>query len=228
MRRLLVPLMIGLVGAGILIGLGVWQVQRLAWKEAILATIETRISAAPVDVPAQPDPEADKYLPVTAKGVLTGPELHVLVGAKELGAGYRLIQPLETGSGRRIMVDRGLIPLEAKGSERAGGPAALIGNLHWPDEVDGYTPEPDRARGIWFARDVPAMADALGTEPVLLVVGEQASGPEGEITALPVNTTSISNNHLQYAITWFSLAVVWLTMTGFLIWRVTRRGEAEG
>lgn len=221
MRRLVVPLLFGLVGAGVLSALGVWQLQRLTWKQTVLAQIDTRISAAPVAVPAKPDPEIDRYLPVTATGVLGASELHVLVGAKELGAGYRLIQPFEM-DGRRIMVDRGFVPLEAKDAAHGTGPARLIGNLHWPEEVDGYTPEPDTERGIWFARDVPAMADALKTEPVLLIVRTQVSGPGEGITALPVDTASISNNHMQYAVTWFSLAAIWLAMTGYLIWRMTR------
>jgi len=227
MRRLLVPLLFGLIGAGILIGLGIWQVQRLAWKEEVLSVIGARLEVAPADLPVVPDPAADKYLPVAVDGILTGPEIHVLVGAKDLGAGYRLIQPFEVG-GRRIMADRGLIPLEAKDVERPGGAARLIGNLHWPKEVDGYTPDPDLARNIWFARDVPRMADALGTEPVLLVVRRQKTGPRAEITALPVDTAAISNNHLQYAITWFSLAAIWLMMTGYLIWRITRPRETRG
>ncbi|WP_138935195.1 SURF1 family protein [Roseovarius arcticus] len=221
MRRLVVPLLFGLLGAGVLISLGVWQLQRLTWKQAVLAQIDARVSAAPVAVPARPDPEGDKYLPVTANGVLGAPQLFVLVGAKELGAGYRLIQPFKIG-GRRIMVDRGFVPLEAKDAPHSTGPAHLIGNLHWPDEVDGYTPAPDTERDIWFARDVPAMAEALNTEPVLLIVRQQISGPGEDITALPVDTASISNNHMQYAVTWFSLAVIWLTMTGYLIWRMTR------
>jgi len=153
----------------VLIALGVWQLQRLAWKEAALSQIDARISAAPVPLPARPDPIDDKYLPVQVNGTLLPAQLHVLVGAKELGAGYRLIQPFETGT-RRIMVDRGFVQLEAKDTPPSVGPAQLIGTLHWPNEIDSYTPDPDTGRGIWFARDVPAMAAALKTEPVLLVV----------------------------------------------------------
>lgn len=225
MRRFVVPVLFGLIGAGILIALGIWQVQRLAWKEAILADIDRRIAQAPVPLPADPDPVEDEYLSVASEGTLTGPELDVLVGAKRLGAGYRVIQPFET-AGRRIMVDRGFIPLEAKDAPRATGAARLIGNLHWPDEVDGYTPAPDLDKGIWFARDVPAMAEALGTEPVLLVVRRQVSGPDADITPLAVDGTAIPNDHLQYAITWFSLAVIWLVMTGYLIWRMRRSAGA--
>lgn len=229
MRRLIVPLLFGLLGAGILIWLGVWQVQRLVQKEAILADIDARIAAEPVGLPAQPDPETDKYLPVAVDGVLAGPELHVLVGVKDMGAGYRLIQPINI-DGRRIMVDRGFIPLNAKERARGDGPARLTGNLHWPDEVDGYTPEPDAERGIWFARDVAAMAEALESEPVLLVVRRQISGPNDAITPLPVDSSTIPNDHLQYAITWFSLAIIWLVMTSYLIWRMTwpPRRETKG
>lgn len=225
MRRLAVPLLFGLLGAAVLISLGVWQMQRLAWKEAILAEIDSRIAAPPGDLPASPDPERDKYAPVALRGVLTGPELHVLVGVKDLGAGYRLIQPLEV-DGRRIMVDRGFIPLDAKTAARPPGPVRLTGNLHWPQEVDGYTPDPDLDRNIWFARDVPAMAEALDTSPVLLVVRRQEGGDATGITPLPVGGADIPNDHLQYAITWFSLALIWLAMTGYLLWRM-RRGSPD-
>jgi surfeit locus 1 family protein len=222
MRRLVVPLLFGLLGAAVLVSLGVWQAQRLVWKEAILADIEERISAPPADLPAAPDPERDRYAPVAVSGTLTGPELHVLVGARDLGAGYRVIQALDV-AGRRIMVDRGFIPLDAKDAPRDGGPVRLTGNLHWPDEVDSFTPKPDMARGIWFARDVPAMAEALDTEALLLVVRRQEAAAPPEITPLAVEGANIPNNHLNYAITWFSLAFIWLAMTGYLLWRLRRR-----
>ncbi len=224
MRRIAVPLLFGLLGVAILVSLGVWQMQRLAWKQAVLADIEARIAGEPGALPVRIEPERDKYASVAVAGTLTAPELHVLVGAKDLGAGYRLIQPLEIGE-RRIMVDRGFIPLVAKDSPRAQGPVRLIGNLHWPQEIDGYTPPPDTDNGIWFARDVPAMAAALGTEPVLLVVRRQEGRAPVGITPLPVGSAGISNDHLQYAITWFSLAFIWLAMTGYLLWRIQRPGR---
>jgi surfeit locus 1 family protein len=219
MRRLAVPLLVGLLGAAVLISLGVWQMQRLVWKEALLADLAARISGPPGNLPVQPDPERDKYAPVAASGVLMGPELHVLVGIKDLGAGYRLIQPFDV-AGRHIMVDRGFIALDTADAPRPGGAARLTGNLHWPDEVDGYTPDPDLEKNIWFARDVPTMAAQLGTEPVLLVVRSQEGGDTTGITPLPVGGANIPNDHLQYAVTWFSLAFIWLTMTAYLIWRL--------
>lgn len=223
MRRILIPLLFGLIGTAVLISLGVWQVQRLAWKESILAEIEGRIAAEPVVLPEDPTPEKDKYLPVEVTGELSEPELHVLVSSKKHGAGYRIIQPLET-EGRLIMVDMGIIPPEAKTAERAASPLTLVGNLHWPQEIDGYTPEPDIEENIWFARDVPRMAEALGTEPVLLVV-QKTSQTVANVTPLPVDTKGIPNDHLEYAITWFSLSAIWLVMTGYFIWRVRHKPE---
>jgi surfeit locus 1 family protein len=221
MRRYVFAVLLGLSGAGVLIALGVWQVQRLAWKEAILAEIEAKISADPVALPAAPDPVRDQYLPVLVAGTFTGEELRVLASLKQVGAGYRLIGVLQTPDGRRILVDKGLLPIEET-ETKVSGPARIRGNLHWPDEVDSYTPAPDAATGLWFARDVPAMAAALKTEPVMVVTWA-ADPADPALIAIPVDTTHIPNDHLSYAITWFSLALVWLGMTFYLLWRIRRR-----
>lgn len=218
-RRMIFPLLLGLIGGAILMGFGVWQLQRLAWKEAILAEIEARIAAAPVALPAAPEAERDRYLPVLAEGRFTGEHLDVLVSRKQIGAGLREIAVFET-EGRRILVDRGFIPEARKADPRDYAGTEVTGNLHWPEEVDSFTPPPDATTGLWFARDVPAMARALGTEPVL-IVARAATGPG--IEPLPVDTSDIPNDHLGYAVQWFGLAAVWLGMTGYLLWRIRRR-----
>jgi surfeit locus 1 family protein len=216
MLRFVVPLLFGLIGAAVLVSLGVWQLQRLAWKEAILADIAARIEAAPVTLPEAPDPQADRYLPVVAEGAFTGQALRVLVSQKEIGAGYRIVEVFQAG-GRRVLVDRGFVGVEAK-VVLDTTKATVTGNLHWPDEVDSYTPVPEG--DLWFARDVPAMAQALGTEPVLIVAREDTGGG---IAPLPVDTAGIPNNHFGYAVQWFGLAAVWLGMTLFYLWRIRRR-----
>ena len=90
MMRYFPALLIGLIGAAVLTSLGVWQVQRLAWKEAMLAEIEARIHASPVAVPGDPDPLRDRYLPVQVSGRTADRELLVLVSTRQLGAGFRL------------------------------------------------------------------------------------------------------------------------------------------
>lgn len=225
MRRYIVPLLFGLIGAAILVNLGLWQMRRLEWKESLLAQIDARLQAAPVAVPATPDPERDAFLGVTATGTILPRELLVLTSVKGVGPGFRVIAVLETDAGRRLLLDRGFVPEQLKTAPRPAVRATVIGNLHWPDETDSFTPEPDPAAGMWFARDVPAMAQALGTEPVLIVL-RSSDEEEPAAMPLPLGREGIPNNHLQYAITWFLLALAWLGMTGYWLWRIRRTETA--
>lgn len=219
-RRMIVPLLIGLLGGAILMSLGVWQVQRLQWKEGVLADIAARITAEAVPLPATIDAQADRYKPVTVTGRFTGDHLDVLVSRKQIGAGVRVVEAFETDDGRRILVDRGFLTDDDRAKPRVSGPATVEGNLHWPDETDSYTPPPDPKTGLWFARDVAAMAQALNTEPTFIVARRPTGGA---IEPMPVDTSGIPNDHMNYAITWFSLAVVWLGMTAYLLWRIRQR-----
>lgn len=214
--RFVLPLLFGLLGAAVLVWLGLWQLDRSAEKGAQIAAIEGRIGAPPAALPAAPDPVADRFLPVTAAGRFTGQALRVLVSQRETGAGYRIVEAFETGR-RRVMVDRGFLPADRPWSPAAAD-ATVTGNLHWPDEADAFTPAADG--DLWFARDVPAMARALGTEPLLIVA---RSDTGGAIAPLPVDPAAIPNNHLGYAIQWFGMAVVWLGMTVLYLWRIRRR-----
>lgn len=220
MKRFLAPLLIGLIGTAILLGLGRWQLQRLEWKEGVISAIDAQIRGVPEALPDAPT-EADRYKPVRLEGRFTGDRLLVLVGHKEMGPGFRVIAAYET-AGRRIMVDRGFIYEAWRNDPMSAAEAEVNGNLHWPEEVDSYTPAPEG--DLWFARDVPAMASALGTEPVLVV----ARTPTGDgVIPLPIDTAAIPNDHLGYALTWFSLAAVWVGMTLLWLWRIRRRGEGN-
>ena len=224
MHRLFPPLIFGLAGITVLVSLGVWQLQRLNWKQTVLADIDARIIAEPVAVPAMPDPVADRYLPVVVGGRLGTPFIRILASRKRIGAGYRIISPLHM-AGRIILVDRGFIKLADTLPPATDQLVTITGNLHWPDEVDSYTPAPDYDKNIWFARDVMAMAAALNTEPVLVVIRASSSAPT-EISPMPVDTKSITNNHLQYALTWISLAVIWFCMTIFFMIRMKPKIES--
>ena len=223
MRSILFLLIFGITGTGILIGLGIWQVQRLAWKQGILSEIEARIDDAAQALPDAPDVERDRYLPVEVSGVVGRTELHVLVSRKRIGAGYRIVVPFDTDGGRRVLLDRGFVRERDKQADRSSGLMRVTGNLHWPRETDRYTPPPDRDRNIWFARDVAAMGATLETEPLLIVAKSQT---DLGVTPLPVDTTGIPNDHLQYAITWFSLAVIWAGMTAAFLWRSRAKSKS--
>jgi surfeit locus 1 family protein len=225
LSRITLPLVTGLIGTAILVGLGVWQLDRLDQKQAILSEIESRIGGDPAPLPVTGDPDRDRYQPVRLNGTIEPRELYVLVSRKRVGAGYLVISPFVTQDGRRILVDRGFIPVEDRDIDRSGGLKEIDGNLHWPDDRTSSTPENDISGNTWFARDVDLMADVLNTEP-LLVIARNMSPPDPGVTPLPVDTSGIPNDHLQYAITWYSLAVVWLIGTIALVWRLrqTKKG----
>lgn len=218
MMRWLFPLVIGLVGTGILIGLGTWQVQRLGWKEALLASIDAQIGADPAPIPDVPDPQRDRFLPVTATGHLNGdPSINILASLKVVGPVHRRVAVLSVDE-RRVLVDLGTTSVNSTPEPIPAVPVTITGNLDWPDEIDSFTPEPDLEANLWFARDVARMANVLDTEPVLIVARTVEPALSG-ITPHPVNSDGIPNDHLEYAITWFSLAAIWIGMTGFWVWR---------
>ncbi len=216
--RMIIPLLFGLIGAAILMSLGNWQHHRLNWKTAVLADIDAAILADPVAVPAMPTQADHEYLPVIADGTTTTDEITILASTKQIGAAYRIISVFET-DGRRLLLDRGFVPLTDKDTPRRATELTVTGNLYWPDEVNSSTPAPDITASIWYARDIPAMAAALNTEPVL-IVARDATDPV--ITPFPVDSSAIPNNHLEYVLTWYGLAIVWLGMTGYFLWRMRR------
>jgi surfeit locus 1 family protein len=219
--RLLIPLIFGIVGTAVLVSLGIWQLQRLNWKEGVIAQIDARIGDAPVALPATATEAADEYLPVQVTGRFTDREIDVLTSLKGIGPGYRVIAAFQTDDGRRILVDRGFILQADKAAARPPVEAVVTGNLLWPDETDGFTPDPDLAANIWFARHLPAMATNLKTEEIL-VVARQTTETDSPVTPLPVDSAGIANNHLEYVVTWFGLAIVWVLMTGYFLWRQRR------
>lgn len=221
MRRYIFPLILGILGCAILVSLGIWQLQRMAWKEGMIAEIQAQIDAPAVPLPEDLDPSM-KYLPVTVSGTTTGEEIDILSHTKDQGGGYQVVSKFIADDGREIMVDRGYIPQEMRHMKRPPTRLKIRGNLHWPDERSSSTPDPNLDENIWFARDVPAMANALDADPIL-VVASFVEGDAQEVKPIPVAIEGIPNNHLSYAVQWFMIAAVWAGMTVALIWRIRRR-----
>ena len=220
LRNTIFALVLGLSGAAVLIGLGVWQMQRLAWKEAIIAEAAGMLAADPVPLMTAPDFATDRYRAVTVKGRFTGQEAHVLTSTREDGPGFKVIAEYETTDGRRILVDRGFVPETEKTTLRPPRSEAVSGNLAWPDDMTSATPGYNADREIWYGRDLPGISALLATEPVLII----ARSDTGDgITSQPVTTAGFRNDHLQYAVTWLLLAAVWLGMTLYLLSRIRAR-----
>ena len=207
-------------GTIILLFLGQWQLDRLAWKQSILVEIESKISGLPQPLPFNVEETVHKYLPVQLSGKIKGSFIKVMASQKFIGAGYRIIVPFELEKGKTILVDLGFIRHELANDTSLGGNLSIIGNLHWPKEVDFFTPAPDFKNNIWFARDVKKLSKEVGTEPIL-VVAKSFRPSITHLNPLPINLENIPNNHKQYAITWFSLAFIWLGMGVFFIYRTS-------
>jgi surfeit locus 1 family protein len=214
-RPRLWPTVGALAGVVVLLGLGTWQLQRLAWKEALISAAQAQLAATPLALPAD-GLEALDFRRVGAAGTY----LHDASFAFGLSAsggepGARLITPFRLDDGRVILVDRGwlpeaLLPPDVPAGLQVTGRVAVEGVARWRGDLrrTWLTPVDDPAKRRWFSWDVPAIEGALGLsiEPLELVL-ERSEGPAGLPKAEPVRA-QFPNDHLSYALTWYGLAVV--------------------
>lgn len=228
-----VPLALGaLLAALLLAGLGVWQVERRAWKLALIARVDARLAAAPVAAPGPGRWRAigadDAYTRVAVRGHWVPVPPAYAQAVTDLGPGFWVIAPVETGAGI-VMVNRGFVPADRRGQERvATGAAWVTGLLRVSEPGGGFLRRNDPAADRWYSRDVTAIAHARGlTRPVAPYfvdadAGSQGAGqggwPRGGLTVV-----RFRNSHLTYAITWFTLAAMML----YFAWRIARAGPAR-
>jgi surfeit locus 1 family protein len=222
---LLVPALFTLVGLALLIGLGVWQLERKAWKEALIAAITRRMNAAPAALPpparwAGLDAAHDEFTRVTFRVDFENDrEALVFAGASAFrpdvsGTGYWVFTPARLSDGARVVVNRGFVPEANKdpasrAAGRVAGPVEIVGVLRWPERAGWFTPAGDPAANLWFARDPLAIAAAKGWGNVApFYVEQEAPTPPGGLPLPGKLVVNLPNNHLQYAITWFGLAAV--------------------
>ena len=220
------------VALAILCGLGSWQLQRLKWKEALLAGIARAEAAQPVALEPLLDDVAfgrdEEYrrVKVTCPGLARAPALE-LYALREGQVGSRLISACHvvTGYYNSILVDRGFISDQVSArppvdpADRA--PLHLVGVLRAPDRPSFVTPKNDLAGNHWYSRDVAAMAKALGaTRPgPLILMAETSSNPDWPaLKALPL-PAEIPNRHLEYALTWFGLAAALACVYAASLWK---------
>ena len=212
----------------ILIGLGVWQVKRLHWKEGLLAQIHALETAPPRNLATALSGPLDSptldFTRVTADcpDIETTPSIR-LYAVRDAVAGFRVITPCRlVGSGfGSILVDRGFVRQDAPAipaGARLAGP--VTGVLRRGDKPTFVTPPNDAAHDLWYWRDIPAMAKALGADrpaPTFLML-ERPAPPPGGPTPAPI-PLDIPNSHLQYALTWFGLAATLVGVYVAMLWR---------
>ena len=219
-RPLLGPTLWFLLGFAVLAGLGFWQIQRLGEKEVLIANIETGMRAAPVSLGdvLREDPAAAEYRHVRVTGrFLHDSELYLFSRGPMGAVGVDIVTPLVEADGQTVLIDRGFVPdaLRDPKTRAAGQPAGevvLTGVLRRSQLPGMFTPAPDRQSRLWFVRDVPDMAAALGLMvPPILIEADATPNPGG--WPLGGRTqTDIPNDHLQYAMTWFGLALALLAI----------------
>jgi surfeit locus 1 family protein len=218
----------------LLVGLGVWQLQRLEWKEGLIAERSARLSRPAIPISEVP---ADRWRDYELRRVrLTGRYLNErsleLVNRTHKGRpGVHVFTPLvlSDGSGT-VLVDRGWAP---PASERRPGEmslpdaeVALDGVLRVGGRPGPWTPDNDPARKIWFYPDATAMAAALGLERVRPFIVEAGPAPAGN--GYPIGGQAefhLVNNHLQYALTWFGLAATLVAI--YVLYHLRRRQDSE-
>ena len=207
-------------GLLVLLWLGCWQLQRLAWKESLLTEITTRLSSTPVEMPSSPNVNSHNYVMINITGEIQSDSIHILTSTKKTGPGFRVISPIILKDGRSILVDRGTIPENDKNSDLGLGGSSITGYLLWPNETDYFTPEPNLEKNIWFSRDLEKMAAFLETEKILIVATKLQQVSNFNIQGPTVN---IPNNHFQYAITWFLMGGLWLAMSIYFFLKNIRK-----
>jgi surfeit locus 1 family protein len=241
-RGLLLPGLSALVCLAVLVALGTWQLQRKAWKEGLIAALNERGTAAPVALPP-PDQwqrlnqQREEFRRVSfAAEFLPGEEALVYTSGSALrpdvsGPGYWVLAPAHIPGGAIVVVNRGFVPEgrqnpQSRGASQ-GSSGMIVGALRWPEAPSLFTPDNDTAHNLWFARDIAAIAAAKHWGPVAPFYVEQETPvpPGGLPKPGPIRPT-LPNNHLQYALTWYGLALVLLA--GFVFWAWGPRGEAWG
>jgi surfeit locus 1 family protein len=211
------PTVLTLPALAILLGLGVWQLQRLEWKENLIARTEAQLSQAPIALPEElSDTEALSYMPVAVEGrYLHGRELYWGSRVRNGVVGLHVVTPFELTDGRQILIDRGWAPPDRRDPEtrREGQPVGevriegVIREGGWSG-FPGFAPANDAAGNLWLWPELPAMAEAAGLErPVTEVYIDAAAGQHaGEFPIGGQTRVTFKNDHLSYAITWFGLA----------------------
>ena len=239
-RALIAPAVATVVGVALLIGLGDWQLRRLAWKEALIAAIEARAHAAPVDAPPESewprlDPADYEYKRVRLSGVFYGSRQVLVFRAlseprgRYGGPGYLVMTPLELADGATVLVNRGFVPEAQKaaaGEGLGGGEATVVGLMRASETRNWFTPSDDPGSGQWFTRDVIAIARAEGLTRTAPFSIDADAGPDP--AALPEGGETIlafPNNHFSYALTWFGMAAALVGV--FVAYAASRLREGE-
>ena len=229
------PTLICLPVFAVLVSLGNWQLERMAWKQALIDRMNARQAAARTALPPLADwplmtAATDEYRRVQ----LTGNFLHQFeqywfTHNDKSGPGVEVITPFALATGGNVLVNRGFVPMHLKDpKDRAAGQVAgsvtMSGLLHWPGERKMFDPPDEPENNFWFVRDLNAMAENTGLQVAPFFVDSDresgvSGGPQGGQTRM-----NLPNRHLEYVITWYGLALALVIV--YVLWHI-RRPESK-
>jgi surfeit locus 1 family protein len=240
-RKLIIPAIAAAVALFILLNLGFWQLNRLAWKETLIRQVEEGVSKPAVNAPrpsAWSDiAERDDYKHVSVKGEYQDGSVFYYTSLSNpagplKGPGVMAYSPFRTEDGWTVLVNRGFLPhgLSVEQEKTAlalpAGRTEISGLLRLSEKPNWTTPAPDKEDRIWFARDTEAMGDVLGVGgPDLAPYSidlDASLTPAGGLPQAGETIVRFKNDHLGYALTWFGLAAtlvgVFLTYAATVLW----------
>ncbi len=237
-RGIVIPIVFVIVAVAGLVALGTWQLERKSWKEGLIAELEGKLSAPPVTLPprerwSELSAAKDEFRRVTFPAEFLDQEALVYTSGSAIrpdvsGPGYWVLSPARLADGSLVVVNRGFVP-EGKqdpNTRREGQPRGvteIAGAMRWPEPRGLFTPSDTPAKNLWFVRDPAAIAAAKGWGAVApFYIDQEAPPAPGGLPKVGPLKASLPNNHLQYAVTWYGLALVVL-ISGTLFVRARRR-----
>lgn len=233
-RPALVPTLITIPSLVILVALGTWQVERLAWKNALLDRIHDRIAGPAVPLPQGGLPLDDwEYRRVAVEGrYLPEREFHLLATSPRGNAGYHVLTPLQRADGGDLLlIDRGWVPAERKAPEQRPGSAPpegevrVTGVFRMPWRQGYFVADNEVGPNLWFWPEMTAMAAELGRPVAPYFIEVDTTPDPPAIFPMGGQTrVNIANNHLEYALTWYGFAVALAVI--YVVWH-RRRGEED-
>jgi len=227
------------------LGLGKWQLDRLAWKEGLMKEVEQRMHLSPVPLPPVAewgafDPEAYQYRSVTVTGhYLPEQAVRVFVGLSDAkgpysGPGDWIMTPFAIEGGGTIFVDRGFVPDNVSANyvddkTAPTGTITLTGVAVASEQAYPFTPGPDPAKRLDWIRNIDRLSQMVdpGLKPIAPIYIDLPAGPPGALPQGGETTVDFPNNHLGYAATWFGFGLTTIIMLAEWLRRLRKGGKAS-
>jgi surfeit locus 1 family protein len=242
-RVLLAPAIATTIALAILVSLGIWQLERKSWKEGLLAAINARAFGPAVEAPAERSwpswsPVADEFRRVQLTGTLLHDREVLVHGLAEMRRGqplqgFYVFTPLRQPDGALVFVNRGFVPTELRdpakrAAAQATGAVVVTGLLRNPEGRGLFVPENDARRDEWFVRDLGSMAAARSLERLAPFYVDADSTPNpGGWPRGGQTRINLPNDHLNYALTWFGIALTLVGVFAAFAWKRLHPGSGD-